>query len=256
MRGLRRIVLALIACCVVALGCRAQDVLIVADEFHAMQMLASHLEADTKVHTRNIGQLAMPASLASYRAVRVYLHGELQVPAEHKFIEYAKGGGTLILLHHTITSRKRENKNWFNFLHIELPAPPFADCGYMHFDPVTFQAVNLAAGNPGATKGVTYDQKTAFSAEVESGKTLLATSFPDTEVYVNHVLSGSRTLLAPAGTESCDRQSDVGGRDAGGEAALRLHGLAAGCERYGHCGRLRRGLGDARLYRLLRHGYR
>jgi len=53
-------------------------VLIVADEFHAMQMLASHLEADTKVHTRNIGQLEMPASLASYRAVRVYLHGELQ----------------------------------------------------------------------------------------------------------------------------------------------------------------------------------
>lgn len=195
MRGLRRIIPALIACCVVSPGCRAQDVLIVADEFHAMQMLALHLEADTKVHTRIIGQLKMPASLASYRAVMVYLHGELQAPAEHKFIEYAKGGGTLILLHHTISSRKRENKDWFNFLHIELPAKPFADGGYMYFDPVTFQAVNLAAGNPVTTKGVTYDQKTAFSVEVESGKTLPATSFPDTEVYVNHVLGGSRTLL-------------------------------------------------------------
>jgi hypothetical protein len=176
--------------------CGAQDVLIVADEFHAMQVLAAHLEQDTKVHTRIVGQLEMPPSLASYRAVLVYLHGELQAGAEHKFIQYANDGGDLILLHHTISSRKRENKDWYNFLRIELPTKPFAEGGYAYFDPVTYQVVNLAPKSYLTTKHVVFDQKAAFTDPSDGAEsTLSATSFPDTEVYVNHVLTGQRVLL-------------------------------------------------------------
>jgi hypothetical protein len=175
---------------------RAQDVLIVADEFHAMQILAAHLEQDTKVRTRIVGQLEMPPSLASYRAVLVYLHGELQATAECEFIQYANDGGDLILLHHTISSRKRENKDWYNFLHIELPSKPFAEGGYAYFAPVTYQVVNLAAKNPITTKRVAFDQKVVFmDSPGKAESTLPATSFPDTEVYVNHVLTGQRILL-------------------------------------------------------------
>jgi len=185
-----------IGCCFVVLDSRAQDVLIVADEFHAMQVMAAHLEEDAKVHPRIVGQLEMPPSLAGYRAVIVYLHGELQSAAEHKFMQYATDGGDLILLHHTISSRKRENKDWFNFLHVELPAKPFAEGGYAYFDPVTYQVVNLAPNNPVTTKHVTFDQKTMFG-DLSGGTegTRPATSFADTEVYVNHVLMGPRTLL-------------------------------------------------------------
>lgn len=189
------LVLALMGSLVVPRCSRVQDVLIVTDEFHAMQVLAAHLEQDGKVHTRIVGQLEMPPSLVSYGAVMVYLHGELQAGAEHKFIQYANDGGDLILLHHTISSRKRENKDWYNFLHIELPSKPFAYGGYAYFDPVTYQVVNLASGSPIMQK-VIFDQKAVFadpSGTVES--TLPATSFPDTEVYVNHVLTGQRTLL-------------------------------------------------------------
>ena len=175
--------------------CRAQGVLIVADEFHAMQVVAAQLEADTKVQTRIIGQTEMPPSMASYRAVLVYLHGELSPAAEHKLMQYANDGGDLIVLHHTISSRKRENKDWFNFLHIELPAKPFADGGYAYFDPVTYQVVNLAAGSP-LMKGVTFSEKVAFTDPAGGGeRTLPGTTFPDTEVYVNHVLTGEHTLL-------------------------------------------------------------
>lgn len=175
--------------------CNAQEVLIVADEFHAMQVLAGHLEADTKVHTSIVGQTELPASLAAYHAVFVYLHGELQASAEHKFIQYANDGGNLILLHHTISSRKRENKDWFSFLHIELPSKPFTEGGYAYFDPVTYQAVNLATGNPITTRLVKFDQVTEFTDPSGHETKLPATSFVDTEVYVNHVLQGTRTLL-------------------------------------------------------------
>ena len=175
--------------------CRAQGVLIVADEFHAMQVVAAQLEADSKVQTRIIGQTEIPPSMASYRAVLVYLHGELSSAAEHKLMQYANDGGDLIVLHHTISSRKRENKDWFSFLHIELPAKPFAEGGYAYFDPVTYQVVDLAAGNP-MMKGVPFSDKVAFTDPAGGGeRTLPGTTFPDTEVYVNHVLKGDRTLL-------------------------------------------------------------
>ncbi len=183
----------ILACC--ALACRAQGVLIVADEYPAMQNLASHLTADRKVQTHIIGQTEIPASTAGYRAVIVYLHGELQPAAEHKLMQYANDGGDLIVLHHTISSRKRENKDWFNFLHIELPLKSFEEGGYAYFDPVTFQVVNLAPANP-LTKGATFDQPVSYTDPAEGiEKKLPGTSFSDTEVYLNHHLTGPRTLL-------------------------------------------------------------
>ena len=194
--SMRRILLLLMmigsAACAV---CRAQGVLIVCDEFHAMQVVAAQLEADDRVQTRIIGQTEIPPSMASYRAVLVYLHGELSPAAEHKLMQYASDGGDLIVLHHTISSRKRENKDWFSFLHIELPTRPYAEGGYAYFDPVSFQVVNLAAGNP-LMKGVPFDQRVAFTDPAGGGERMLpGTTFPDTEVYVNHVLSGEHTLL-------------------------------------------------------------
>ncbi|WP_165420394.1 ThuA domain-containing protein [Edaphobacter modestus] len=175
---------------------RAQEVLIVADEFHAMQVLAAQIEADTRLKTTIMGQTEIPASLASYRAVMVYLHGELQAGAEHKFIQYANEGGNLVLLHHSISSRKRENKDWFNFLHIELPNRPLAEGGYAYFDPVGFEVVNLAPGNAITTRGVKFDHTIPYaSPEGAVEKKLPGTSFQETEVYVNHVLSGPRIVL-------------------------------------------------------------
>lgn len=172
-------------------GAAQQQVLIVADEFHAMQVLASQLEADTHVVTRIVGQTELPPSLATYKAVLVYIHGDLRPAAEQKFIDYAKGGGDLVLLHHTISSGKRENKDWFTFLQIELPKKALADGGYTYFDPVSYQVVNLAPGNPITTRAVAFDSKFAFG---QKGN-LPGTTFTETEVYLHHVLQGERTVL-------------------------------------------------------------
>jgi type 1 glutamine amidotransferase len=155
----------------------AADVIMVADEVPAMETLARELKARAGVTAGIVQQEAMPANLSHYRAVFVYIHRDLTPAAEHTFIDYARGGGRLILLHHSISSGKRKNKDWFAFLGIELPDRPFEEGGYKYFDPADFELLNMARSHP-VMKGV-------------------AEKFPmwQTEVYVNHVVKPNRTIL-------------------------------------------------------------
>jgi hypothetical protein len=80
------------------------------DEVPAMQNLAKQIESRRHQTSEIALQYKLPGSLTAYRNVIVYIHGDLHEPAELAFIEYAKNGGNLILLHHTISSGKRKNK--------------------------------------------------------------------------------------------------------------------------------------------------
>src|SRR3954466_11782627 len=87
-----------------AWGSARADVLIVADEFPVMQVLASRLKSEENISSQVISQKELPTRLASFEAVVVYIHGALTPKAEDAFIEYANGGGKLVLLHHSISS--------------------------------------------------------------------------------------------------------------------------------------------------------
>ena len=63
----------------------------------------------------------MPASLSAFRAVIVYIHKDIDSKSEKVFIQYAKNGGKLLILHHSISSAKRKNAEWFSFLGVDLP---------------------------------------------------------------------------------------------------------------------------------------
>src|ERR1043166_2232722 len=91
------------------------DVLIVADEFPVMQSLAAKLKSEERISSTVVAQTNLPANLASFDAVLVYIHMGLSEKAEDAFINYAKGGGKLVLLHHSISSGKRKNARWFPF---------------------------------------------------------------------------------------------------------------------------------------------
>jgi hypothetical protein len=169
-------------------------VLIVADEVPAMEILAKQL-AD-RVHTKatiiNSKEAALPASLAPFRAVLVYIHGALSEPNEKAFLAYAEGGGNLILLHHSISSGKRTNKNpgWFPALGITLPEGELAAGGYKYFDDANWELVNLNPKHP-ILKGVEFPK----TVEYTGGKKLPALTLDETEIYLNHVLTGPRTVL-------------------------------------------------------------
>jgi type 1 glutamine amidotransferase len=166
--------------CAALLACSsllAADVVMVADEIPAMETLARELKTRAGVSADIVQQDAMPAGLSHYRAVFVYIHRDITPVAEHAFIDYARAGGRLILLHHSISSGKRKNKDWLPFLGVELPERPFEEGGYKYFDPADFELLNMAQSHP-VMKGI-------------AGKLPIWQS----EVYVNHVLKPNRTIL-------------------------------------------------------------
>jgi hypothetical protein len=141
----------------------AADNLIVCDEVPAMENLAKQIETRLHQSSEITSQDKLPASLAGYKSVIVYIHRDLAEPAELAFIDYAKNGGKLVLLHHSISSGKRKNKYWFAFLGIELPP------AYKYIDDATWDVIPAGGGAP-------------FTMH-------------DTEVYLNQKPDAHRTLL-------------------------------------------------------------
>lgn len=168
----------------------ASEVLIVADEMPAMQVLAAKLEAGAGAHCTLVKQTEMPAGLERFSALIVYIHGRIGEPAEKAFIDYANSGGKLVLLHHSISSGKRPNPFWFPFLGISLPPGEVSQGGYKYYEGIVMEMVNLAPKHFITTNKVPYPSTTTFK-----GAELPCFELDDTEVYLNHVFSGERTIL-------------------------------------------------------------
>jgi len=190
-----RVLLPLLLFCV-PVSAAGKGVLIVADEFPAMQVLAAQLKAQEAIESTIVKQTEIPEDLSPFRALIVYIHRDITPAAEKRFIDYTTAGGRLILLHHSISSGKRKNKDWFPFLNIELPNKDFADGGYKWIDPVDMDIVNLAPKEFITTHKVNYERPIAYpisggNASVE----LPGFHLEHTEVYLNHVYTGPRTSL-------------------------------------------------------------
>jgi len=175
----------------------AGEVLIVADEILAMEVLAAKLKAQEGVVSRIVTQTNMPADLAAFAAVAVYIHRDLSAVAERALIQYTEAGGKLIALHHSISSGKRKNKDWFRFLGVSLPEGDFSQGGYKWTEGVTLDIVNLAPDHFITTHKVSYPERIAFKTSASAGeeKAMPGFTLRDSEVYLNHVLAEARTLL-------------------------------------------------------------
>jgi hypothetical protein len=172
----------------------AGDALIVADEFPAMRMLAVRLKAGAGVDSAIVKQAEIPRDLSRFSATIVYIHGAIDEAAEKAFVDYAEAGGKLILLHHSISSGKRPNRYWFPFLGVSLPLGELSQGGYKYFEDIEMEIVNLAPNHFVTTHQVNYEAKVAYkSGGLE--KELPGFALRETEVYLNHVLEGGRTVL-------------------------------------------------------------
>lgn len=70
----------------------SNSVLIVADEFPAMEVVAARLKASEGIESTLVKQTAMPADLSQFSALIVYIHMKMGEPAEKTFIQYAESG--------------------------------------------------------------------------------------------------------------------------------------------------------------------
>ncbi len=173
------------------------EVLIVADEFPAMQVIADKLKRDENLETKLVWQTNLPPALAPFQAVIVYIHKELSAPAEDAFIEYAENGGKLVVLHHSISSGKRKNRRWFSFLGVALPEGELNHGGYKWIEGVDFDLVNLATNHFIMTNKLSYPKCISFASAsaTNSPRTLPVFTLHDTEVYLNHVHTEPHELL-------------------------------------------------------------
>ncbi len=188
-------VLAFLCCSLAIWQCNAAEVLIVADEFPAMKVLANKLKTAENINSRLIWQTNLPADLAPFAAVIVYIHKDLNEAAERAFIKYTQDGGRLLALHHSISSGKRKNKQWFKFLGVELPERDLSQGGYKWIEGVTLGIVDLAPQHFITTHKVKYPVQVAWEPAGAKQETLPGFSLPNSEVYLNHVLTEPRTLL-------------------------------------------------------------
>lgn len=174
----------------------AADVLIVADELPAMEVLAGRMKALEGIAAVVVPQDKMPPGLSGYAAVIVYIHRNLDAAAERAFIDYTTGGGRLVVLHHSISSGKRKNRDWFPFLGVDLPAGDVGKGGYKWIEPATLDVVNLAPGHFITTNRVVYPTNLAWTASA-AGAAGPRPGFvlPESEVYLNHAWTAERTPL-------------------------------------------------------------
>jgi hypothetical protein len=193
------------------------DVLIVADEMPVMHSLADRLKSEEHIESKVISQEELPASLTSYDAIIVYIHKALSSKPEEAFIAYTKGGGKLVVLHHSISSGKRKNEHWFPFLGVSLPEGDVSQGGYKWTEGVSWDLVNLDPNHFIMTNHVVYEHRISYTRDAASfvgtdqhhdtpenhtnphqigtAKTLPGFTLSNSEVYVNHMYSQPRTIL-------------------------------------------------------------
>jgi len=178
-------------------GSAGAEVLIVADEFPAMEVVAGKLKSEEQIPSKLISQKELPASLAPYQAVIVYIHGALSEKAEEAFIDYTRAGGKLVLLHHSISSGKRKNAHWFSFLGVSLPEGDLANGGYKWIEGVAFDLLNLQPNHFIMANKVVYPEQVSCTnfAAVPGERRLAGFRLEHTEVYLNHKHIEPRTLL-------------------------------------------------------------
>lgn len=174
----------------------AERVLIVADEFPAMRLLATNLYRAEGISSDLVAQDQLPPDLTGFRAVVVYIHLRLTAPAEAALVRYALNGGRLVALHHSISSGKRTNEAWFAFLGVDLPPRPVDQDGYKWIEPATLELVNLAPRHFITTHQVPWPGMTDYTREGGTGpQRQPAFTLTNSEVYLNHCLLGPRTIL-------------------------------------------------------------
>jgi hypothetical protein len=119
------------------------DVLIVADEFPAMEAIATFIKSNANINCKIVSQSQFPNDCKTYDAIMVYIHRNLDEKVEKALIDYTLNGGKLIVLHHSISSGKRKNRYWFDFLGVSLPEGDVEKGGYKWIEGVQFEVVNL-----------------------------------------------------------------------------------------------------------------
>jgi len=202
-----------IVCTVLTLGSsssKASKVIIVQDEMPQMKVLAKFLREHGKLSVDVTDQSSFPENLSAYDAVIVFIHRDLQENTENSIINYTKNGGKLICLHHSISSKKAQNKFYFDFLGIRLDKGPMEKGGYK-WKESSWSLVNLNSKHFITNFNVNWNEKVTYTpSDYPSTESLYPgiTLKHDSEVFINHKFTDGREKVVLCGIVYHDKESD------------------------------------------------
>jgi len=190
---IRRICILLIASACWALvtdaaPAKTPDVLVIQDELPQMEVLAKFLREEGKLSVKISDQQSSPEDLSPYKAVIVFVHRDLHERTEKSIIKYTKNGGKLICLHHSISSKKAQNKFYFDFLGMRLDKGSMETGGYK-WKASSWSLVNLNSQHFITNSNIEWDEKIAYTSSdypSAEGTYPSITLGVDSEVFVNH----------------------------------------------------------------------
>ena len=170
-------------------------VLIIQDELPQMEVLSDFITRNGKdVAVQIVDQDHLPGPAADYDAVIVYIHRKLFENTEQWVIDYTNKGGRFICLHHSISSGKAKNRDYFPFLGIRLDGTDKANDaempgeGYAWVEPVTLTIVNLNKRHYVTNHKIEWGEEIDYQPSDVSGdrQKYPSMAFPESEVYLNH----------------------------------------------------------------------
>jgi len=205
--------LVVIVCTAFTLGSsspKAPEVIIVQDEMPQMEVLTKFLREKGKLSVRITDQSSLPENLSTYDAVIVFIHRDLQENTENSIINYTKNGGKLICLHHSISSKKAQNKFYFDFLGIRLDKGPMEQGGYK-WKESSWSLVNLSSKHFITNFNVNWKEKISYApSDYPSSKRAYPgiTLKHNSEVFINHIFTDGREKIVLCGIVYHDKESD------------------------------------------------
>lgn len=171
-------------CAVLTADAPTTKVLIVHDEPAPMEVLADAFEKKAGFTVISVKQQKVPDDLSEFAAVFNFVHRPMTPRAEQLCIEYARNGGRHVLLHHAISSSKRQNPKLLAELNSEVPPGRKPANGfYVERGRLTF--VNLAPRHFITSNGITYPAKANFPDATGQPIECESFSFDNTEIFLN-----------------------------------------------------------------------
>ena len=159
-------------------------VLLLADAADELPTLARRLAAEG-YRVERTGQQDVKVPLDRFETVVAYVHKPLLPPVEKALIDYAQGGGRLLVLHHAIASAKMANPRWLEFLGVSLAPRNAAKYPWYVSSDITFTMVNLARKDYVTSHGVVYKKTVDYTSpdRPELTGNFPAFDLPRTEIF-------------------------------------------------------------------------
>jgi hypothetical protein len=216
---LAQIVLLSIGFCLLGVKSGAQArVLIIQDELPQMEVLSEYINRHGEdIAIQIVDQDHLPRSMSTYDAVIVYIHRKLFESTEKWIIDYTNNGGRFICLHHSISSGKAKNRDYFPFLGIRLDGtdrPGDAELpgeGYAFVEPVTLNILNLNDQHYVTNHNIEWGEEIAYQpSDIRSDRQKFPSiSLPDSEVYLNHKFTDGHEKTILLGVKYLDTRNNM-----------------------------------------------